>query len=255
MKNSDVFYFDVDGTLLDNSTSRFSKKTKEALKALKDKGYKIGICTGRTVGAVKDTELQQLADWDVYILANGGVILDADFNEVHHGVCEPEFVRELVSLYPGNILFEGEILLASGQLSDALVNFMEEAKLEHPPIVEYTDQEVQKIILDDVTLIEGGFDHPIFKDYNYNLNTDNLYEIYPKTFNKSDGIKKANDHLNTKKSTFFGDGLNDLEALRDADISVAMGNALDEVKEVAQIIAKSVSDDGVYHTLKQYKVI
>ena len=45
----------------------------------------------------------------------------------------------------------------------------------------------------------------------------------------------------------FGDGNNDIEMLEAVGIGVAMANASDELKNVADEICGDVSEDGVYH--------
>lgn len=46
-------------------------------------------------------------------------------------------------------------------------------------------------------------------------------------------------------SVAFGDGANDAGMLRLADLGVAMGNAFEPAKEAADLICKSVFEDGV----------
>ena len=53
----------------------------------------------------------------------------------------------------------------------------------------------------------------------------------------------------------FGDGGNDVSMLRHAAIGVAMGNAVDEVKEHANYITTSVDEDGVANALKHFSII
>lgn len=50
----------------------------------------------------------------------------------------------------------------------------------------------------------------------------------------------------------FGDGLNDLDMLANCGLSVAMGNALDEVKVVCDDRTDSNDDDGVIRYLERY---
>lgn len=58
-----------------------------------------------------------------------------------------------------------------------------------------------------------------------------------------------------KKQWHFGDGGNDVSMLRHAAIGVAMGNAVDEVKEHANYITTSVDEDGVANALKHFSII
>ena len=51
--------------------------------------------------------------------------------------------------------------------------------------------------------------------------------------------------LTMAEAMAFGDGGNDLPMVRDAAVGVAMGNACDELKAVADYITSSVDEDGV----------
>ena len=53
----------------------------------------------------------------------------------------------------------------------------------------------------------------------------------------------------------FGDGGNDLSMVRDVALGVAMGNACEELKQVADYVTLSVDDDGVSHALKKFGLI
>ena len=53
----------------------------------------------------------------------------------------------------------------------------------------------------------------------------------------------------------FGDGGNDISIIKEAGIGVAMGNAGEEVKEIADYVTSSVDDDGVKNALLHFGVI
>ena len=50
----------------------------------------------------------------------------------------------------------------------------------------------------------------------------------------------------------FGDGQNDKSMIEYAGLGVAMGNALEEVKEVADLITLTNEEDGVSHMVEKY---
>ena len=49
----------------------------------------------------------------------------------------------------------------------------------------------------------------------------------------------------------FGDGFNDLSMLEYSGIGIAMGNAVDEVKAIADFITISNDEDGIAIALEQ----
>ena len=73
----------------------------------------------------------------------------------------------------------------------------------------------------------------------------------------SKGIDEIIRHfgIRLEETMAFGDGGNDVSMLRHAAIGVAMGNAVDEVKEHANYITTSVDEDGIANALKHFSVI
>ncbi len=62
---------------------------------------------------------------------------------------------------------------------------------------------------------------------------------------KAHALEKVQDYLNqdSLNSTVFGDSVNDLGMFKLADTSVAVSNALDEVKAVANVVLKHSNDE------------
>ena len=71
---------------------------------------------------------------------------------------------------------------------------------------------------------------------------------------KSDAIHMLKDHFHVKQEEImaFGDNFNDIDMIRYAGLGVAMGNAADEVKEVADYITLSNEEDGVAAAIEKF---
>ena len=82
-------------------------------------------------------------------------------------------------------------------------------------------------------------------------------DVVPKGSSKAIGIDKIIEHygFSLDETMAFGDGGNDMEMLKHVGIGVAMGNAGDEVKDVADYVTDSVDDDGVWNALVHFGVI
>ena len=78
-------------------------------------------------------------------------------------------------------------------------------------------------------------------------------EINAAAANKGQALLALAGHLGLRpeQTMAFGDGLNDVTMLRDAGVGVAMGNAADEVKAVADVVTASCDEDGVAQTLER----
>lgn len=68
------------------------------------------------------------------------------------------------------------------------------------------------------------------------------------------GVEKLMEILGIKKNEVIaiGDGYNDLPMLEAAGFRVAMGNAPDEIKAVADHVAPSLDEDGVADTIEKF---
>ncbi len=59
----------------------------------------------------------------------------------------------------------------------------------------------------------------------------------------------SSDHLMA-----FGNNLNDLEMLTFAQVGVAVGNAVTELKEVSDVVSETNDNDGIAQFLERYYV-
>ena len=66
--------------------------------------------------------------------------------------------------------------------------------------------------------------------------------------------KRQVDHFggDYKDVVVFGDEKNDLSMFIDEWTSIAMGNAIDELKEKATYITSDADDDGIYNACKYF---
>ena len=82
-------------------------------------------------------------------------------------------------------------------------------------------------------------------------------DVNPKCSGKNVGIDKIIEYysIDLSETIAFGDGGNDISMIKHAAIGVAMGNANDDVKEVADYVTDSVDEDGIYNALKHFNLI
>lgn len=82
----------------------------------------------------------------------------------------------------------------------------------------------------------------------------NNIEINDINANKGNALKFLAKHagLNESETMAFGDGLNDIYMLKAAGVGVAMGNACDELKEIADYVTASCNDDGIAEGIRKF---
>ena len=86
--------------------------------------------------------------------------------------------------------------------------------------------------------------NPIFYHDMYGQDTG-IMEIFSKEASKANALRRLRDRTGAQRVVAFGDNLNDIPMLREADVAVAVENAVDEVKEVADIIIGPNTSDSV----------
>lgn len=70
-------------------------------------------------------------------------------------------------------------------------------------------------------------------------------EVFNAETSKAEAIKRIARHAGVKRIVAFGDNMNDIPMLRAADVAVAVGNAVPEVKAIADVVIDSHDNDAV----------
>lgn len=247
-------FLDIDGTILSHKNG-VSDKTKYAIKKLRQQGHKVLLCSGRHISII-DSEILQL-EYDGFVLANGAFVYyqgEYILNETF----AREVVKKIVDLSKKNdFLFYLEAINAvyTNSLKDERhIKFISEWKLPNnfSDSINWDDGiNIAMLFLKDNSHFEIVEEHlsqdvVLAKHFNYPSCDVNI-----KGINKAYGIKKLIKHLkiDIKNTLAFGDGLNDLEMIEFVGTGIAMGNACDELKKLADEITTSVDEDGVYNYL------
>ena len=93
--------------------------------------------------------------------------------------------------------------------------------------------------------------------YDFIKRAEDFYEIIPVGHSKATGMEEVMRYLDIKRehTMAIGDSTNDLAMLEYANLSVAMGNSQDAVKEKVSFVTKSVTEEGVAHALSHFGFI
>lgn len=269
--DSAVLFFDVDGTLTsfdpDNMTDkdfsavRPSQAVIEAFHRLRDAGHKAFICTGRPLWLIADG-LRALEP--AGIVAMAGATLEVEGRVVHEDCFDEDIVEELVR----RIVAAGfEAFFEANAATFALEPAgSEQSSLIGTRVVHGADQmrvdghlRVGKVCLNASNLARMANDDG-FIDRNFELcNTGGQNrELSPKGIDKGVGVVRALEYLGRtgNERTFgFGDSGNDLGMLAAVETAVAMGNAMPEVKAVADYVTDDVAHDGTVTAMRHFGLI
>ena len=269
--DSAVLFFDVDGTLTsfdpDDMTDKDfnaihpSKAVVDAFGRLRNAGHQAFICTGRPLWLVADG-LRALNP--AGIVAMAGATLEVEGRVVHEDCFDEDIVEELarrITVAGGEALFE-----TNGATYSLEPVGVEQSFLLGAGVVHGVDQmrvdghlRVGKVCINASDLARVANDDG-FIDRNFELcNTGGQNrELSPKGIDKGVGVARALAYLGREGNarTFgFGDSGNDLGMLAAVETAVAMGNAMPEVKAVADYVTDDVAHDGTVTAMRHFGLI
>lgn len=254
-----IFVFDWDGTL-GGHESVLSESSERTLKYLHDKGYEVIIATGRGPRDV----LARLGDASKYVSryiigSNGGVILDREIDDtVFEAHLSEEATRATVKYVRDNNLIFGIICQEDTYFFRSTENapFYTISSLYGKIETIFKDEDFDKF-KNRIALIGMAFDEGI-DDHFHKLEkavpmanvhfADRLWlQVVPDGVTKFEGIKKVLGWLgkDTSEVIAFGDSGNDKPMLKGAHIGIAMGDAKDDVKAVADVVIDTAANNGI----------
>ena len=87
--------------------------------------------------------------------------------------------------------------------------------------------------------------------------TELFMDVNMRGIDKSIAARKVMEYygFTMDESMAFGDGGNDVSLVKDVALGVAMGNACDALKEVADYITTGVDEDGIARALEYFELI
>lgn len=254
---------DLDGTLLDNNKN-VSDSSKKYLKELKDNGYIICVDTGRTIGRARYA--LEGFDYVNYIIGNNGTFIYDVCNDksLYKSTIKTEDVKELFIKYLNEYeVFEinsYENILSYRIRSrnidpyvekiDNKDEFFDKISEVYNVIIRFENENMVNVFLED---LKNNYKDISFFIMENSFAKKRRITLINKNDNKFNGICILKDKLgiNNKDIIAFGDGLNDLDMIKNVGFGVAMKNALNELKNIADDITRDDNNnDGVINYLK-----
>lgn len=278
--NKKVIFLDVDGTLV-NDNGIIPESAQIAVKEARKNGHLVFLCTGRSKAELFDHIMD--IGFDGIIAAAGGYI-EVNGEVVLHKKVANEDVNHLVSYFDeNNIDFYLESnggLFASKNCKAHLRNII----FGDPNMDDKTRAELEKgmtpfidCLIEDENLFREDINKISFlgsdisietirKEFESNFNVisstvpifgENSGELSLPGVHKALAIEILLEHLNlSNEHTYaYGDGMNDAEMIEFVKFGVAMGNAKDKLKELANDVTDTHDEDGIYNSFKKYQII
>ncbi len=259
---------DIDGTLLPRGVEKIDEETVRAIWQAHEKGIKIIIATGRGFN-IMALDVKQSLPVDYFITVNGGCINQKDGTVVFSYPMDREDVEGLIEVglkYDAPFAFKfSDRMLVYNRYEDFTARYC------YGPIrKEWVGDETAARSYHRLhELPIGCFFFPNgFEVLDLQQQFPNLKfvpagvgkgagECYSVRINKGKTIKRLMDSLGIKleECAAFGDSPNDEEMLQMCGLGIAMGNAHESTKKVADYVTDDDQHQGIPKALKALNII
>lgn len=260
-----MLVLDIDGTIFKKDYTA-SDRVKNTLRALVQDGIKVVLCTGRMYAATKFIA-QELGLNTPVICYQGGIIKDFinDDKTLLEINMDIDLARDVISvLKERNIFFNlyiNDNLIV--EKDDRLIReYVDARNITYKVVgncenIDLTGLNKVLAIDDDPILIENLQKEMAekYKDKLYVVrSTTRFCEFSNPEATKGNAVRFLADMWGIKKDEIMacGDQDNDIEMLLAAGTKIAMGNATQELKNIADFITDTVDNDGVVKAVEKF---
>lgn len=252
---------DMDGTLL-NEHGNLPDGFFEMLDKLNEKDIKFVAASGRPYFTLYENfkpasdKIDYLADNGAFVVENGNVtsieIIDKRYvnaiiklcksisnitiilcgtKGAYHEPCDKEYLTEIDKYYYKKNIVDDLTKVDDDIFKITICDLSDASKNAYPIL--------SPIYGDDLMVVVSGL---VWID------------IMNKGINKGNGLEKIQESLGItpEETMVFGDYYNDVEMLKKAKYSFVMANALDDMKQYGNYIAKSNTENGVIKAIYEY---
>lgn len=267
--NTKMIFLDIDGTLTEPGKNAPPASAQEAVGRARARGHKVLLCSGRNRGML--SPLLQYG-FDGFAGSAGGYI-EYGGQVVYDCPMTAEQQRRVLAGFRDSGVFCTVECLDRTYTDDGFKDFLRgqrhgssellrwreqlENSLGILPLASYQGEPVYKLVFmcperEQLRDLESAFG----EEFSFCIQDTNQFgltngELINKKFDKGAAIRRLSDHtgIPIADTIAFGDSMNDSGMMRCVGISIAMGNACEELKAVCDLVCGDVAHDGVYHEL------
>jgi Cof subfamily protein (haloacid dehalogenase superfamily) len=278
-----IIFFDIDGTLVVCDGKEYIPDSAiEAIQVARKNGHLVYLCTGRSKAEIYPFILDVGIDG---IIGAGGGYVEIDNKILYHKTVSEISLKHLINYFEENkydyYLESNTGLIASKNMIPRVefmlygdyINDSEARKRWDKQDNHFINalQTMDNMFLEDVNKIcflenkRIPF-YELKKEFEEEFSIikctvqafgDESGELTVPGIHKGTAIEILIKHLGIhQKDTYaFGDGMNDAEMLEYVKVGIAMGNAKDGLKSIADEVCESQVEDGIYKAMKRHGLI
>lgn len=261
-----MIVLDLDDTLLRDDHS-ISDRTKQALMEAQEMGVKVVLASGRPTFGMKHIAKELfLANYGSFILSfNGGKILNCQtYEELFSSTLAPEAVHRLYEISKREGVYihtyvGDEIITEEGNPYTTI-----ESDLTGLPIdvvnkfVDTVTEPVVKVLMVDapekLKAVEKKLQKELDAEFSVMRSKPFFLEFTEKGVTKGSSLNQLIQVCGIKREEVIaiGDSYNDLAMIEFAGLGVAMGNAPDDIKAIADFVTDTNMNDGVAKVVEEF---
>lgn len=251
------FFFDIDGTLTHPEIFGFvPPETLEIIQQLKEAGHFLSLATGRSYSMVEEfVEKTGISN----VVCYGGNDVYVDGKCISHEPFDRQFAYDIIKEcdeknIPVGISYDHsfKFYTNSKELIETFKKYLDVIKFEYQ---ENFDVENGP----EITRIYAAISKEQQKSFqSLHGMVPQRHEDQPMVLiepdDKSKGIKKMIELIGGEYEdvVVFGDGNNDIKMFQQTPFSIAMGNATEELKAVADFITKRSDEEGIRFAVEKF---
>ncbi|MBZ6073329.1 sugar-phosphatase [Aeromonas schubertii] len=258
---------DMDGTLL-NHQKQISARNKAAIAAARQQGVTVVLASGRPLEGMSAylEELGMTGEQDYVICYNGTLVQRA----ADRGVIRSQSLRGSDASRIASLAAELGVNVHAfsperGLITPAMNHYTEhESRLNDLPVtlLDFAglspEEEILKVMLIDPPELLGPaiarLPAELYQAYTVVQSAPFFLEIMNRESHKGAGVAALAEHLGIARHQVIcmGDAGNDSHMIDYAGLGIAMGNATDELKAMADHITASNDEDGVALAIERF---
>lgn len=257
-----ALFFDIDGTLVSFKTHEIPPSTILALTQAKANGHHVYIATGRPPIIITNLgAIEHLIDG--YITTNGALC----YVGKELVTCQPIPKSDVMTVV-NDSKARGYSLIVVGQRDVAVLDptgdvrriFQQMLAVKNLDKASPLEQVLEQDILQLTPFFPADYEQQLMARLDHCISGRWHPEFTDITANGADKGKgilaiARHDGLDPAHTIAFGDGGNDSSMIRQAGIGIAMGNAIDALKQQADYITTTVDDDGILNALRHFSIV
>lgn len=256
-----ALFFDMDGTLLSFSTHTIPQSAVDALLRAHKAGYRLFVATGRHETEMAQIDQMPQLPFEAVLTANGQYCRHQ--GELIHSIPLPPqdmlIMSDYLKQHPHPCLFATENDIFITRINDVVKKCHAAVNTGLPPLG-VLEEHIDKPIYHAGIYLRKGATFPIMEQMtgcNFSRWSDHGddygLDVIAKDGGKWNGILQTAEYFGIapEEIMVFGDSDNDLEMLKNATYSVAMGSGTPEAIAAAGYTAPALDEDGIAYALRE----